>query len=291
MFGPHLKQIDEAQGSLLNQITFAGLTMHRMQKDLTDEDTEFTLRQFGIVRTSHPLEPLGPAPANISATAGYLADRIQTFRQEAGAPDTMQAVVSSENVTATAVSLAMNEAVRSTSVQAEMLAPVLLADHIKVILQNAQKYNTQPMTLAVNGVPMTVLPEDLMIDTTVRVKTTTDQDFRPNKLQRIERGLLVGTQMAPILERFGKKFNPTEPIKEYFKLLDTPNYTSVIEDISEADLMNAAMAQQIGLGGQPPAENIPEEEVPSDTMSTPVGEVLSAPGDEAKLMDTVDKAR
>ena len=290
-FAPLLKKIDDTESALVNQIELAGLSMFRMQKDLTDEDAEFTMRQFGIARTSNPLEPIGPNPANIQAVAGYGADQVQKFRQAAGAPDTLQAIVSGEQATATATSLAMNEAVRSLSVQAQLLSPVLLADHIRVVLQNAQKYVTQPFVMNIKGVPVETMPSDLMIDVNVRVKTTTDQDFRPAKLQRLREGIQLMAMFPPNAIP-GKKMNPGPAIEEYLKILDVPKYNETVQDITEEDMLQSAVAAQMGMGGagsMPP--QIQESEQEEGAINTPVGPVLAAPGDAKRTSQAIDSAQ
>lgn len=290
-FGPILKTIDESELSLANQIYFAGLNMFRMQKDLTDEDQEFVMRQHGIVRSNNPLEPLGPNPNNITAVAGYTADRVQKFRTASGAPDTLQAIVTNEQITATATSLSMNEAVRNLSVQAEMLAPNLVRDHIKIIFQNAQKYQTEPFVLNINGAPVNTMPSDLWIDVNVRVKTATDQDFGMAKMQKLREAVMImGTVPPPP----GKKWNPGPSVEEMLKMLNVPKWKESVQDLTEEDYANMALMNQIG--GNP---NAPKggsgmasggSEVAEGTISTPVGPVLTAPGSEAETMEAVESA-
>ena len=284
-FGPMLKEIDNTKSSLLNMIELAGANMFAKQKSLTDEDAEFAIRQFGIMNLENPdLRNIAPDGRNLSAVAGYLANGIQGYRQAAGTPDTLQAIVTGDNVTATAVSLAMNEAVRNLSVQSEILAPTLIADHIKVVLQNAQKYNTEPFILNVAGAPVTIVPADLMIDVNVRVKTTTDQDFRPAKLQRLHEGI---TMMGSLPPPPGKKYNPGPAMEEYFKTLQVPKWNESIQDVTEDDLL--AMRMQAEMGVQPPQGGPVGESAPVDegTLDTPVGEVLSAPGDQQSTKQAI----
>ena len=308
MFRPILGEIDDAKSAMLNMITLAGASMFRMQKDLTDEDAEFYIRQFGIARTQNPLEPIGPNPNNLLAVAQFLQDRIQAYRQASGATDTLQAIVSGEQSTATATSLAMNESVRNVSLMSELCAPYLHRDYVKQILENAQKYNTGPMTVPIQGVPVEVLPSELLIDANVNIKTSTDQDFRPAKLMRMREGLQVGAMFGQALASVGKKFNPGPIITEYFKDLDIPDYSKVIEDITEDDMLKGRMMAEMNNPAPAEQEEGAETEEGSKgekrvangqvgrrerrmlnrnmsmpmtgTMTTPVGQVLSAPGDQ-----------
>jgi hypothetical protein len=308
MFRPILGEIDEAKSAMLNMITLAGASMFRMQKDITDEDAEFYIRQFGIARTQNPLEPIGPNPSNLTAVAQFMQDRIQTYRQASGATDTLQALVTGDQATATATSLAMNEAVRNVSLLAELCAPYLHRDYVKQILENAQKYNTEPMVVPIGGIPAEILPSELLIDVNVDVNTSTDQDFRPAKLMRMREGLQVGAMFGQSLAAIGKKFNPGPVLTEYFKDLDIPNYDKVIEDMTDEDLLRGQLAAQMSMpqqGGEQEEEGENEESggeervsngkpgkrerrmlnrnmaMPmANTTQTPVGQVMSAPGDQ-----------
>jgi len=301
LFGPLLAKIDTAEHALLNMITLAGASMFSKQKSLTDEDSEFVIRQFGIMSLENPLlNSIGPDARNIQAVAGYTEANTQRFRQASGATDTLQALVSSDQATATSVSLAMNEAVRAISVQAQILAPVLHRDHIKVVIQNAQKYIRQAQVIHINGAPITVVPSDLMIDVDVRVKTPTDQDFRPAKLQRLREGIQL-TSMFPPGSIPGKKMNPGPMVEEYCKMLDVPRFTEVVQDLTEADMINMSVLSQMQNpttaqsteGGAETGEERVNNGKPGkreqrelnrnmsdDTMTTPVGKVAAVPGDQ-----------
>lgn len=313
MFRPLLAKIDETESSLLNMITLAGANMFAKQKSMQDEDLEFVIRNFGILSLENPaLNPISPNPASIAAVAGYEEKAIQTFRQASGATDTLQALVAGEQATATAVSLAMNESVRNISVQSELVAPMLLQDHIKVILENAQKYQKEPIVLPINKTPIMIMPADFMLDLNVRIKVTTDQDFRPARQQRLREAiqlLIMASQSNAIP---GKKVNPGPAILEYLKTLDVPNWDKSVQDITEEDLMSMMLMNQINnpsiMSGENEEMTSQEERAAgerigkkeqrelnrnmsmpmnTETMKTPVGETLSVPGDETARLSTI----
>lgn len=317
-FKPLLNKIDNTESALLNMVTLAGANMYAKQKSLTDEDMEFTLRQFGIMSLENPiLNPIAPDPRNLMAVANYAADQVQKFRQASGATDTLQALVSGDQATATATSLAMNEAVRNLSVLAQCLSPVLVQDYVKQILQNVQKYNTEPFVININGAPVTILPSELLIDLNVRVKTSTDQDFRPTKLMRLREGIQLMAMFGPNAIP-GKKMNPGPALMEYFKELDVPRYTESIQDVTDQDLL--AMRMQAEMGAPAQAGQGGEEEAGEDrgearvaagkpgrherrelnrnmsvpmaeqTMQTPAGQVLTAPGDSSETFKTIRRS-
>jgi len=304
-FRPLLAKIDDSESALLNMITLAGASMFSKQKSLTDEDSEFSIRNFGILNLESPeLRNISPDPNNINAVSCYKEICTQQFRQGSGATDTLQALVSSESATATEVSLSMNEAVRNLSVSSESVAPILCADHIRVVLQNAQKYNTDPFVLHINKVPITILPSDLLIDVDVRVKTMTDQDFRPAKINKeiaaLQLMMGAGPNAIP-----GHKINIGPVLLDVLKTLDVPNFNETVQPLTEEDLMQMQLMQQIqnpqpaGSGDETarPAERRVDNQQPGrketremnrnmgtpmnteGTLRTPVGNVLSAPGD------------
>lgn len=275
---PLLREIDDLSNALANMVYLAGASMFAKQKSLGEEDSEFMIRQFGLLNLESPmLNPIGPDANNITALAQLLQAKIQQFRQASGATDQLQAIVTGEQTTATAVSLSMNEAVRNLSIFSQLTAHILKG-YIKLVLQNAQKYNTEPQIVNIGGMPMTVLPSDLLIDTNVTIKTTTDQDFRPTKLVRLREGIQLMSMFPPNAIP-GKKMNPGPALMEYLKTLDVPRWQESVQDITEQDMLMSAMAQQMGMGGQAQPAEITESPEPSGTVTTPVGPVLSAPGD------------
>jgi hypothetical protein len=158
------------------------------------------------------------------------------------------------------------------------------------VLQNAQKYVTQPFVMNIKGVPIETMPSDLMIDVNVRVKTTTDQDFRPAKLQRLREGIQLMAMFPPNAIP-GKKLNPGPAIEEYLKILDVPKYGETVQDITEDDMMKSAMAAQMGMGGGTVPQQIEDAPMEEGTISTPVGEVMAAPGDAQRASQAIDSAQ
>ena len=317
-FRPLLGQLDDVRSSLLNTVTFAGANMWAKQKGLSDEDMEFAVRNLGIINMENPstMMSLAPNPQTMGTLAVYESSLVNQFRQGSGATDTLQALVSGDSATATEVSLSMNEAVRNISVGAEQVAPILVGDAIKQILQNGQKYQTKPFTLSINHTPITINPSDLLIDVDVRVKTMTDQDFRPAKINRLMTAvsLMINTPPNALT---GLKLDPTPVITEVLKLLDVPNFNQSVQRITDADLVRASVMKQMENanmqpGGQPNSGELPAErrlsnEKPGRTetrnlnrnmalpsaenvATTPVGPVLQAPGDQSTTLSAVRSA-
>lgn len=289
IFGGHLRKIDDSESALVNMVTYAGACMMQKQNDLQDEDMEHTIRTFGIIVSGNPLTPLGPDPRNVMTVDAYRQNEVQKFRNAAGAPDTLQALVNEDQATATAVSLAMNEAVRNLSVMAEVLSPTILKHYLQTALQNAQKYNTSPFVLNMGGAPITIVPSDLLIDVNIRIKTTTDQDFRPAKIKNLLAAIQIMDATGPN-GITGKKTDSSYAKLELLKLLDVPNWDKSITDITETDLLRAnVLAQMQGPQeqGQKPLVKVESENMGPGVVNTPVGPTLSAPSDQGNMTEAI----
>lgn len=293
LFGGHLRKIDDAGSALLNMVTLAGANMFAKQKSLADEDMEFVISNFGILNLESPdLTNIGPDARNVVAVDAFRSNEIQSFRQASGATDQLQALVNEDQATATAVSLAMNEAVRNLSVQTQILSPTLLKHYLQMALQNAQKYNTEPFVLNIGGAPLTIVPADLLIDVDIRIKTTTDQDFRPAKLKNIMAATQLMMSGGPNAIP-GYKIDPGYAILEALKLLDVPNFEKSIQPLTEEDMLQMRMMAEINA---PQEQGVPQGQIkqenmePQGTIQTPAGQVLSAPGDQGNTTQAIREA-
>lgn len=311
IFRPLLGQLDDVRSYLLNTVAFAGANMFVKQKSYGEEDGELAIRNFGFLNMENPnIVPLAPMPSTVNELAAYEDRLTKQFRNASGASDVLQAVVSNESSTATEVSLAMNEAVRNLSVSSEMDAKPLVADHIKVILQNAQRYNTKPFTLTINKVPVVIEPNDLLIDLDVRVKTVTDQDFRPSRVRNLMNTLQILNTIPP-QAMSGYKVNVAPTVIELVRLQNVPNFEETIQDISQQDLIRSrlingvtnAPMQAVNVGtasenrldtGRPSRaeerglnRGTLSPNINSDVVSTPGGEVLGAPGDQSNTLQAI----
>jgi hypothetical protein len=316
MFRPALKQLDDVRNALLNTCTFAGANMFAKKKSYSEEDSEMAITNFGLVNMDNPnIVPLGPNPNTINALAAYEDRLTKNFRNAVGAQDVLQAVVNSDATTATEVSLAMNEAVRNISVSAEMVAPFLVKDHIRLVLQNAQKYVQKPFTMVVNGKPIVIRPSDLLIDTNVTIKTMTDQDFRPARVRNLMTTLQLINTIPPQAMQ-GVKINIVPTLVELLRLLDIPNYQESVQVLTANDLMRQQLMAQLqaqqATGPQSVGNNsenrldreglgrmeqrnlnkgvVTDANAQSDTIQTPAGQVLSAPGDQAETLNATRSA-
>jgi hypothetical protein len=266
LFRPLLKEMDDTRAALLDTVRFAGANMFAKSKSVGQEDSAWTMRPFGIVEMDGQLTPLQPAPATLGVLGGEYNALVQEFRQASGATDTLQAMVQGDSATATEVSLAMNEAVRNISVTSELLAGPFVRDHIKVILQNCFRYQDKPVTLNIGKTPVTVEPTLIKVDYNVRVKTMTDQDFRPSKINHLLQALQIMNSVPPNAIN-GYKVSVAPTFIELLKTMQVPDWEKSVQPITEADMLRMnVMAQmanpqpQQAAGPQDGASQIPAGE-------------------------------
>lgn len=320
LFRPLLRQMDETNNSIKNTAKFLGANMFVKSKEYGIEDAQTQIRNFGIIELDGNIAPFGPNPNTLPSLMSQYANEVQQFRQASGAIDTLQAIVQGDSATATEVSLAMNEAVRNLSVISEMLAEPFVREHIKVVLQNAQMYQKEAVTIMLpdksigRTVPVTITPDMLLVDLGVRVKTMTDQDFRPSKINHELQALQLLSQMQASGIN-GYKVNAAPVMVDVLKTMDIPQFDQVITPITEQDLLRNAVVQQMmnnqaqTAQGQQIASPNGETRIVNQTpgrienrqvnainnstaagLVTPVGRVLEVPGDNQASTQAIRNA-
>lgn len=272
----------------MNLAAFAGANMYVKRKDTAIEDGSYQIEQNKVIATESPSEftPLTSNPLALKMVS-EMEERLRSeFRSNSGATDTLQAVPT-EDATATEVSLMMNEAVRNTSVVAEMISVPFVQKYIQNILENGQKYVRTPTVVNVNGVPVVVNPSSLLVDVNVAVKTMTDQDFRPRRLRNLQESL----KLITLLPSDKYVVDPTPILNEIMRLQEVPGFSTIIRPKTDEELVNEqAMqiaAQQVATQLTAP---MAESQGPVETLSTPGGEVLQPTGTEQESLAAVRSA-
>jgi len=267
----------------MNLAAFAGANMYVKQKDVAVEDSAYTVEQNKVIATENPADfrPLTANPLALRMVQ-EMEERLRSeYRSNTGATDTLQAIPA-EDSTATEVSLMMNESVRNVSVNAEMMAGPYVKMYVQNIVENVQKYVRKPTVVPVGGVPVIVNPNSFLVDVNVSVKTMTDQDFRPKRLRNLQESLKVLT----LLPQDKYVIDPTPILNEMMRLQEVPGFSTIIRPKTKDEIMDeqamAMAAQQVAQQEQAKLTNrqvlTETEQGPVETLSTPVGEVLQAPG-------------
>lgn len=180
------KQMDSNRQKMQDIITMASYSMMLMNRYAGINDKDLTIRPWGMVMTDDINNSMRPMEPNLGALnpAMTLEKMFQEeFRAASGATNTLQAIVT--GATASETSLAQNEAIRNESIKTQMAANSLLKEHVEFMHTNNMLYISEPFTILVNGQPRTVYPSDLLLDLDVRLKITTDKDFRPERLKKM----------------------------------------------------------------------------------------------------------
>lgn len=285
--------IDANRAKLNDIVTFSTYNMFVKGRESGIEDADFTARPWGIIEVDDPngFKPLVNNFQNAKMALDYEMLLKDDFRNASGATNTLQAIVG-ENVTATEVSLAMNESVRNISVNSEMTAKSLVRDHIQLVLENGQKYQSERMVVNIDGIPTIIEPNQLKIDVDVEVRTMTDQNFRPARLKNtitaLQTLLTIPPQSMP-----GMKVNIEPMVKEIAKMLDIPAFGEVIQPITEQDLIAMKVQAEMGQPSQlqnTRQGNVPIPMEPQNVQQTPAGEVLQPPGEGEATMQAIQNA-
>ena len=207
----------------------------------------------------------------------------QEFMAASGASPTLQAILTDS--TATESTLAQNEALRNISVKAEAnMADQLVREHLNILHSDNVQYLKEPINVNMGGFAGKVYPADLKVDVDFEIKTTTDKDYKPQRLTQLKEffGLIVSTKsMHPSLAAI----DVTPLVKGIAKGLDI-NPDELYPNGNQPDpAMVAAMAQArggaMGMGvpagpmGAEGSEGValsPAENV----IGTPIGGVLGS---------------
>ncbi len=170
------------------------------------------------------------------------------------------------NATATESSLAQNEAIRNISVSAEQAAEQLVRKHLEAIHANNTQFLKQSIDVNTAGLARRFYPADLRLDVDFELKTTTDKDFKPQRLTELQSLLqvLVSTKSA-FPEQAEISIKPI--VKAIAHMLDVPpdevlSSPASPGDIPQGELAGLAQATIPGQGGGPGG---------TDVIDTPVG--------------------
>lgn len=290
ILGQSHREMDSNRRKMIDLSAFAAYNM-LVTKRGAFEDALLNIEPLGIIESDYPesIQQLGPNPNGITATANLEMIMKQDFRTAAGTPDILQAMPSGE--TATEVALTSNAAVRNISVTSEMSSVPLVKKHIQGVIENGQKYMSEPMTVSLGRLPVKIVPSQLLHDVDVVVRTNTDTNFRPARLKNLmAASQLIAASPAPV----GMKIDPQTAAAiqlEILRLLDVPA-TDIYVPLTDNDMAQMALMQQLqagpqAQGEQPPAPELPPSGGGTELASTPGGTAILPEGDavQAAAMD------
>lgn len=185
LLGSLQKSIDNNRNKWHDRTAVATMGINLIDRYGGISPSDFSYFQNKLILTEN-MSAVMPLPMDYnSITAGMNLENKLTeeMRAASGATDTLQAI-SSESDTATEASMVQNSAIRNLSVRTELFAEDFVKPHIEYMHDNNTRNLSYPFVVSINGAPVTVYPNDMLTDVDFEVITTTDKDFRPNRMRR-----------------------------------------------------------------------------------------------------------
>jgi len=205
----------------------------------------------------------------------------EEIRSNTGATANLQAQIT--KATATESALTQNEAIRSASVHAEIISETLIRDFLEQAHVNNLYLLDSPIWVAISGepAPRQISKNELPSNVGFETKTTTDKDFRPERIQKILEGLQMITSIRNIVPQ---SVNAAVPMfEEYFRALGM-NPRLLKQPRPAIDEMTEVLKRNMGQGGTQVGNEIQGELAQLEdgnpvtpSVSTPVGEVMTSP--------------
>lgn len=283
------RQMDSNRQKIQDIITMASYSMMLKNRFAGINDKDMIIRPWGIVETDdmNAVKPLEPNLAALPHALSLESLLQEEFRAASGATNTLQAIIT--EATASEVSLAQNEAMRSISVKTEMAGEELVRSHIEMMHTNNMLYITEAFNISVDGEPKIVYPKDLLLDLDVKLKIVTDKDFKPERLKKMLEAYQVLTSIRNTNPDIFK-WDMSELINSIVSALDVPQakmYKGLTtERIGELQQLNSLM-QQFRQSSAPAQmqEAAEGEGLPASTnlpggaaiQSVPIGPTLGSP--------------
>jgi hypothetical protein len=270
----HHRAMDANRQKLQDGVAFASYNMWYRQRSAGIDDQALKIRPLQIIDGDGPqgLVPLGPDPSGLNAALKLEELLRDEFMAASGATKTLQAQVT--DATASEVSLAQNEAVRSISVRAEIIAEQFVREHLSVMHANNVEFMRAPVSINRAGFAGLVYPRDLRVDLDFQIKIVTDKDYRPKRLEHLIQTLqiLVSTKSAHP-DQLQISILPI--VQEIARLQGIPA-NQVILPVPRQPIPGMLGAEGTGAGIPGPSGFAPDQGLPVDQIQTPVGPVLGS---------------
>lgn len=192
------RELDVTQSRANDALFMAVYSMFKIGKYAGVKASQLNIKPFGLVEMEdiNQMEQLKVDMNTIIQALAMMGMVKEDFRAVTGATANLQAVIT--KATATEASLTQSEAIRSSSVIAEIIAETFLREHIETSHINNTEFLDNDIYVELTGQnPMTVgmnknnLPKNVGFN----IKTVTDKDFRPERIQNMLQILQVITSI------------------------------------------------------------------------------------------------
>jgi hypothetical protein len=274
------KSMDANRQRAQDAIAFASYNMFGRLRSAGINDDQMKIRPLQTLDMDerNGLFPILTNPVGAESALKLEEILKQEFMAASGASPTLQAILTDS--TATESTLAQNEALRNISVKAEAnLAEEFVREHLNICHSDNVQYLKEPINVNTGGFAGRVYPADLKVDVDFDIKTTTDKDYKPQRLTQLKEilALVLSTKSAhPALAAM----DPTPIIKALMKGNDiNPDDVFPNGNTPNPMALQMMMATRGGAGamggGVDSTESVgmsPAEQV----ISTPLGGVLGS---------------
>lgn len=247
------------------------------------KSNQLNIKPFNIVEVEDvsQLQKIVPDLEAVQQALAIHALSVEDFRALTGATANLQAV--NTKATATEASLTQSEAIRGGSVHAEIISETLIRQHLETMHVNNLDYLDQEIWVKVSGElpPQRMNKMNLPKNIGFEIKTTTDKDFRPERIQNILQAIQIITSIRQVVPA---SINAIAPLfEEYFRSLGmNPRLLRQPIPIQDQILQFMQRAQVTGQPGQNPLlqnQGEAEQELVGGTsiQNTPAGPVPTSP--------------
>lgn len=276
--------LDENRNSYSDIIRMSLYNMWIKDRQAGVRNIDLKIRPLGVIEADN-IQGIKPYTPDLnSVNYGFKLEEVLRAEHQGntGATPNLQAQVT--DASATESSIAQNEAIRRVSVTAEDMAESYIRDY------QIEKHNYNSAWLQMDrgiGLPGMKIPQrvnrmNMAHDIEPFIKITTDKDFRPRRLEFLEKFLMFGTS---IRNQIPRNIDLTQAFEEFARQLDLdpgrivlpPDQVSPtsVQDQMMGNLKNARLAaQELG-----PA--LPDGQMASDfegdIMQTGVGPTMVTP--------------
>jgi hypothetical protein len=271
LLGHESRSLDSAEQLARDAQAFSSYNQFTVKDGVNLDDLKVRPNNLIPVEDHNDIKALPGNPAAVQSGQMLLDFLQQNFRNAAGAPDELQAMVS-EATTATQSSLAQNSAMRNVAIVAEQFADKMVKEHLEVMHANNVMNLKKPIDIERAGLVKRVYPRDIKFDADFIAKTVTDKDYTPKRLTELQNLLttLISTKsqhpdqmnisILPIVKEIAHQLNVNP------------------EDVLQSPTAPAGFPQDdlgdLGAGTVPPLGGEPTNEA---VVDTPVGPTIVGP--------------
>ena len=244
--------------------------------------SQFAIKPWGIIdlESIDQLEQLKFDASLIAQALAIQLQRRENFRADTGASSNLQAIET--KATATEASLTQTEAIRGASVHAEIIAEVLIREHLEQMHINNLDNLDSEIWVAISGEnkPRYYNRFNLPRNVGFEIRVTTDKNFRPERTQKLLEALQMCTSIRNLVPG---SINAVAPLfEEFFRTLDL-NPRLLTRPIPIADQLIDSVRRAQRMGGNPQLMNETDAEKGGNpngngsNISTPMGDIPTSP--------------